>query len=50
MGLIKHNPASPLDAVTIRRITDLEGCRHFQALDDLIWGAGATRATWCRTM
>lgn len=25
--------------ITIRRITDLAGCRHFQALDRLVWGA-----------
>lgn len=43
MGLIKHTPDPTLDAVTIRRITGLEGCRHFQALDDLIWGGSDPR-------
>lgn len=28
-----------MDLITIRRITDLEGCRHFQTLDRLVWGS-----------
>lgn len=28
-----------MELITIRRITELEGCRHFQALDRLVWGS-----------
>jgi predicted GNAT superfamily acetyltransferase len=32
-----------MDAIQIRRVTTLEGCRQFQALDDLIWGGSDPR-------
>lgn len=43
MGLTKHTPKPTPEpraaAIHIHRITDLEGCRHFQMLDRLVWGS-----------